>query len=500
MANTVYYPNGNTSSVGGNPASNNTSTSFLNLLINMLQTGLTISNGDGSYCCPECLEGTQRVYFLASIPKAIQILNNLGYQSGDTLDCCLNISSSTSTPAYQYLNSLFKYDCCPNNFSTCVNDLTKKLGADCCNELQQVGIVEYGTLELTETSPFCSILTNLLKVTPPLTDSELCAIYKEILDTGIVIKCDGCTMTVEKGPDFPPCFCYKISVPEVLEVSASVKVTCQGIPVTHTGLTFGDYYYCSSSTPIVSSGVTYTELADCALVPCTTPPPPCTCYEFVIQAPQSTPIPVQLSCNGQLTTEYLTQGVFRFCSDSYPIVSPEVVVTAINDCDSEPCLSPPRPNCACYSVYNPSIDISCSYEYTDCANNSIIFTTIAPGQTFYFCAALNSVIANTCVSPLPLVITQIASDCTNCIAPTLPVCTCYSVNVSDPNNPGFPLTCSVDHTDCNGNPVTTLISTSGYICSQTVPVATCRGVVLTYTVISTGDCNNPLIGCPPIIP
>lgn len=498
MANTIYYPNGNTSSTGGSPASNNTSTSFLNLLTNMLQTGLTISNGDGSYCCPTCEEGTQKVYFLASIPKAIQILNNLGYKTGDTLNCCLNISSVTSTPAYQYFNSLFTYQCCPNNFSSCVNELTSKLGASCCNDLQQLGIVEYGTLELTEESPFCSILNNLLKVTPALTHSELCAIYKEILETGFIIKCDGCNMTIEKAPDFPPCFCYKVTVPEGPSTTYSVSVSCEGIPVTYSNLTLGEYYYCSSIDPVVSPGITFEKLSDCALVPCTTPPPPCTCYEFVIQAPQAEPIPVTLSCQGQITVEYLNQGIHRFCSDSYPIVSPEVTINVLTDCESEPCVSPPPPNCGCYTVYNPNEEV-CSFEYVDCNTNTILFQNIEADHTSYVCALAGSVVG-TCPGEGALIINQIANDCLTCTPPPPLPCVCYEIHLTDPNFEGTAPTCSFEYTDCEGNLASTSIFVTGYICSQTIPVAICRGITVSITQVLLGDCNNPLVGCPPVLP
>lgn len=502
MGNTIYYPNGNTSSSSGGAASNNTSTSYLTLLTNMLQTGLSLSNGDGTYCCPDCTEGTNQVYFIASIPKAIQILNSLGYQQGDKLDCCLNISSSTSTSAYQYFNSLYTYDCCPNNFTACVNELTSKLGAACCNELQQLGIVEYGTLELTDTSPLCAILKNLLQVTPALTPEEICSVYKEILDQGIIITCDGCSSTIKKGPDFGTCYCYKITVPSTPGLIANVTVNCQGIPVTYNNLSAGDYYHCSELTPVVSNmAITFEQLSDCSLVPCTSPPPPCICYEFVVQAPQPAPIPVSLSCNGQLTTEYLNQGIYRFCSDSYPVVSPEVVINVLNDCESEPCVTPPLPDCACYSVNNPNVSGSCSYEYIDCNTNLVQFTTIAAGQTFYFCAAVNSVVGLLCALPLPLVITQESNTCTTCVAPPppAPACICYYVELSDPNNEGLLAICSVGHTDCEGNPINTIITLNGYICSQTIPVVECRGISMTLTQILLGDCLNPAVGCPPTV-
>lgn len=496
MGNTIYYPNGNTSSSSGTPASNNTSTSYVNLLINMLETGLSLSNGDGSYCCPTCLEGQTKIYFLASIPKAIQILNGLGYQQGDSLNCCLNISSSTTTPAFQYLNSLFKYQCCPNNFSECVNELTSKLGAACCNELQQIGIVEYGTLELTEGSPFCTILTNLLKVAPALTPEEICQIYKEILDMGIIFKCDGCNITIEKGPDFGACYCYKFTVPETVGNTSSITTNCQGIPVTYSNLALGDYYYCSELEPIVSAGVTSIKQSDCALVPCTSPPPPCICYELVVTAPQLTPIPVQLSCQGVLTVESINKGTYRFCSDSYPIVSPEVQVTALNDCATGPCVSPPPPACVCYSVYNPNSNV-CSFEFTECTSNFVTLTTINPSETVYVCAIVNTIAPNCPMGQL--VITVLPNDCATCIAPPPPVCNCYKVDVVDPNNPGSPASCGFTYTDCSGNPVSTLITTTGYLCSQTLPVGSCRGINVTIIPIQNGDCNNPAVGCPPII-
>lgn len=496
MGNTIYYPNGNTSSTSGTPVSNNTSTSYVNLLINMLQTGLSISNGDGAYCCPECTEGETKIYFLASIPKAIQILNGLGYQQGDSLNCCLNISSSTSTPAFQYLNSLFKYQCCPNNFNECVNELTSKLGAACCNELQQIGIVEYGTLELTTTSPFCTILTNLLKVAPALSPKEICDVYKEILNTGIIFKCDGCNITIEKGPDFGTCYCYKVTVP--IGITGSVTSTCQGIPVIHSNLTTGDYYYCSELMPSASNpSITFEQLADCALVPCTSPPPPCICYEFTVLAPQPADIPVQLSCNGELTIELINQGVYRFCSDSYPIVSPEVQVTTLNDCESGPCISPPPPACGCYIVYNPTAE-TCSVEYTDCNANLNVLTTLAAGNTIYVCAIVNTVVGN-CPTGSLVITQQPNNGCDLCVPPPPAPCVCYYIELSDPNNQGLAPTCIIDHTDCTGNPVSTSVFNTGYICSQTIPINTCKGINMNITVITLGDCNNSAVGCPPMI-
>lgn len=494
---TIYYPNGNTSSTSGTPASNNNSTTYLNLLTNMLQTGLSISNGDGSYCCPECLEGTERVYFLASLPKAMIILDTLGYQYGDKLNCCVNISSVTSSTAYTNFSERYTYDCCTNNFSSCVNELTSKLGAACCNELQQIGIVEYGTLELTESSPFCAVLANLLKVTPALTDEELCNIYKEILTEGIIIKCDGCNVTIEKGPPFPICYCYKITVPEFVGTK-SVTVTCNGVTTPHTNLAIGDHYYCSESEPVVSNpAITYLQLADCSTVLCTNPPAPCTCYEFVIRAPNLAPIPLQVTCQGETANYSLTQGVHRYCSDTYPVVSPEVIVNILDDCDSEPCVAPPPLNCACYRIENAGVT-TCSFEYKDCLTNATTFENIQVDQTIYLCASTESTFESECLSGL--LVTQQSPDCSACLLPAPIPCVCYQVTVAYPTG-GYLAICDFDSTNCVGAPVVTQIAGSGYICSQTVPVpGQCKGVIVTINQILTGDCTDPAIGCPPIIP
>jgi len=494
---TIYYPNGNTSSTSGTPASNNNSTTYLNLLTNMLQTGLSISNGDGSYCCPECLEGTQKVYFLASLPKAMIILDTLGYQFGDKLNCCLNISSVTSSSSYANFTERYTYDCCTNNFSSCVNELTSKLGASCCNELQQIGIVEYGTLELTESSPFCSVLSNLLKVTPALSDEELCSIYKEILTEGIIIKCDGCNVTIEKGPPFPICYCYKITVPEFVGTK-SVTVTCNGVTTPHTNLAIGDYYYCSESEPVVSNpAITYEQLADCSTVTCTNPPPPCICYEFVVTAPNLPPIPLQVTCQGQTTTYNLTQGVYRYCSDTYPVVSPEVIVNILQDCEAEPCVAPPPPDCSCYRIEN-SGGVACAFEYKDCLTNATTFENIQPDQVIYLCASTESTFTSVCTPAL--LVTEQATDCSSCILPAPIPCVCYQVAVEYPD-PELLASCLFNYTDCTGTPASVVITGSGYICSQTVPAPdACKGVIVTINQIIAGDCSNPAIGCPPIIP
>jgi hypothetical protein len=463
----------------------------------MLQTGLSISNGDGSYCCPECLEGTQKVYFLASLPKAMIILDTLGYQFGDKLNCCLNISSVTSSSSYINFTERYTYDCCTNNFSSCVNELTSKLGASCCNELQQIGIVEYGTLELTESSPFCSVLSNLLKVTPALSDEELCSIYKEILTEGIIIKCDGCNVTIEKGPHFPICYCYKITVPEFVGTK-SVTVTCNGVTTPHTNLAIGDYYYCSESEPVVSNpAITYEQLADCSTVTCTNPPPPCICYEFVVTAPNLPPIPLQVTCQGQTTTYNLTQGVYRYCSDTYPVVSPEVIVNILQDCEAEPCIRPTPPDCSCYRIEN-SGGVACAFEYKDCLTNATTFGNIQPDQVIYLCASTESTFTSDCTPAL--VITEQATDCSTCIAPAPIPCVCYQVAVEYPD-PELLASCLFNYTDCTGTPASVVITGSGYICSQTVPVPDkCRGLIVTINQILTGDCTDPAIGCPPIIP
>lgn len=505
MGNTIYYPSGNTSSSSGTPASNNNSTSYINLLTNMLQTGMSLSNGDGSYCCPTCIEKDgSKVYFIAGIPRAIQILTDLGYQLGDTLPCCTNISSVTSTAAYSYFNSLYTYECCPNNFTACVNELTSKLGAACCNELQQIGIVEYGTLDLTESSPFCFILTNLLKVTPTLTSEEICAIYKEILDIGIVIKCDGCTTTIEKGPDYGACFCYKITVPETAEFPVTIITSCQDIITDYKIQEIGDYYYCSSVDPlIVDPDVTFIKQSDCSLAPCVNPALPCICYEFAVDGVQIVPIPIEVTCQGQATTHYLTQGVYRFCSDTYPGGSPGITVTALNDCAQEPCVSPPPPSCKCYRVQNPNLDIACEYSYEDCNTNNITIVNILAGEIQFFCAKPNTVVPSGC-SPLTLIISEYAPDCSNCVPPIPPTppipCNCYQITMDYPGNPGILPTCTFDYTDCDGNAAQSIIVGTGYICSQVVPTGACKGANVAIQVIPAGDCTNPAIGCPPIIP
>jgi hypothetical protein len=239
------------------------------------------------------------------------------------------------------------------------------------------------------------------------------------------------------------------------------------------------------------------QLADCSTVTCTNPPPPCTCYEFVITAPNLAPIPLQVTCQGQTTNYLLNQGVYRYCSDTYPVVSPEVIVNILDDCDSEPCVSPPPLNCACYRIENGGT-APCEFTYKDCLTNTTIFENIQVEQVLYLCAPTPSTFVSACLSDL--LITQQSADCSACISPAPIACICYQVTVAY-DTPGFVASCDFNSINCAGVAVVTSISGSGYICSQTVPVPDkCRGLIVTINQILTGDCTDAAIGCPPIIP
>lgn len=186
-------PNGNTST-------------FLDELLATLQTGLSASNVNSTYCCPTCIEANgssadEGIYFLADIPMSIIILNNMGYSDGDTLSCCMNtVTQVNSANALTFLAKNYVYESCTNNFLDCYNELSLRLGKDCCNSIEANGLIEYNTLTGTNTgSQICIVLQYLLSVNPGLSDTELCTAFSDLLALGIMITCKNGKVTITAG-------------------------------------------------------------------------------------------------------------------------------------------------------------------------------------------------------------------------------------------------------------------------------------------------------------
>ena len=341
-------PNGNTST-------------FLEELLATLQAGLAASNIKDSYCCPSCVEETsgEGIYFLADIPMTLQLLNALGYtKNGSALSCCMNTVTQINSPnALALAEKVYKYEACVNNFLDCYNELSVRLGKDCCASLEANGLVEYNTLTGTNTgSQICTVLQYLLSVNPSLSDAELCTAFSKLLQYGIVIRCkdgkviitDGCTYMNE----LLPCTCWEIMVPEGTFANVTTDCPCpdplKTVPVY--GVAQQLLYFCGRNVYADSDEVKVTNLGtacgDCDLYV------PCYCYEIVYNKDNITDT-VYTDCSGNVQTfTPEVYGTYKICSRVLPTMPKAAglsilpTITNLGLCEANPeCAFPP---CYCW--------------------------------------------------------------------------------------------------------------------------------------------------------
>ena len=343
----------------GIPNGNNSN--FLDELLATLQGGLTASNVSSTYCCPSCTNTNgEQVYFLADLPMAGQLLNAMGYtKKGDILTCCMNTVAQLTSPNYAaFAAKEYVFSPCVNNFLDCYNELSARLGKDCCTTLEAKGIVEYNTLTGTNTgSQICLILQYLLSVNPSLSESELCEAFSKLLELGIVIRCrdgkviitDGCTYMDE----VLPCTCWEVTVATNRLVDITSDCACPGpavtVPVFGNG---NEAYFCGRN--VTSNGsikdVVITNLGipcgECDLYV------PCYCYSLTYNDSNLSDTDY-IDCEGNpqvLVPD--VQGTYKICSRTTPVpqtVSDKpAIITQLGLCDQFPECS--EATCFCWII------------------------------------------------------------------------------------------------------------------------------------------------------
>ena len=327
----------------GIPNGNNSN--FLDELLATLQGGLTASNVSSTYCCPSCTNTDgEQVYFLADLPMAGQLLNAMGYNNGDTLTCCMNTVAQVTSPNYAaFAAKEYTFSPCVNNFLDCYNELSARLGKDCCTTLEAKGIVEYNTLTGTNTgSQICLILQYLLSVNPSLSKSELCEAFSKVLEFGIVIRCkdgkmiitDGCTYMDE----ILPCTCWEVLVDVDSLVNITYDCPCPDSEVTVPVFGNGEkVYFCGRTVTSDSAprDVVITNLGipcgDCDLYI------PCYCYSLIYD--DSNLVDTNyIDCNGD--SQVLVPeigGIYKLCSRITPVPTSisgtPIVITQLGLCN-----------------------------------------------------------------------------------------------------------------------------------------------------------------------
>lgn len=144
----------------------------------LLQTGLVISN-DGSICCESCCsELNNAPYILSKGEKFLQL------SESTTLNCCLNKyvgGSIVGNLGSTYLS----LPSCSSDFLPCVQSILSKV-TDATNIIN-MGILETGNVQ--NASYVCTLDAILSNVTPALTSDDYQAVFEAILNEGFVVSC-----------------------------------------------------------------------------------------------------------------------------------------------------------------------------------------------------------------------------------------------------------------------------------------------------------------------
>jgi hypothetical protein len=183
----------------------------------VLDAGISITSSS-NFCCPDC-DSKNGFYFLGTayrfndlieinglgntlpygVPEATPFNKNLKYR------CCVNYQLPMEIrgdyfnqfkPTESQIEDNIIYDktptCCSNDFVSSIQELVKLTGAD--DTVIQNGLVEASTFG---GKSGLGIMLNFLKtISPALSKLELSAFFIQLFQRGIVVKCDGCDMTI----------------------------------------------------------------------------------------------------------------------------------------------------------------------------------------------------------------------------------------------------------------------------------------------------------------
>lgn len=163
-------------------------------LVEVLTSGISISNNK-DYCCPDCING---FYYLGSSQNLQSLLN---VQSNLRI-CCIEHYASISE--WKKLTEVLKnlgypnINCCDTDFSEAAqNWLTASTTANGLFYLED--LINAGIIEVSSFNGYSglSILFDFLKLNhPELQPEDYLNILGVIINLGLIIKCDGCNMTI----------------------------------------------------------------------------------------------------------------------------------------------------------------------------------------------------------------------------------------------------------------------------------------------------------------
>lgn len=153
-----------------------------NIVNNLLQTGLVISN-DGSICCESCCSELIGVPYVISSANKLLELSEL-----KNFECCINKYMGTETAeTLKQLNSFYlTLPACSSDFLPCVQSILSKV-TDTTNIIN-LGILETGNIQ--NVSYVCTLDAILSSITPALTSTDYQAVFESILNNGFVVACD----------------------------------------------------------------------------------------------------------------------------------------------------------------------------------------------------------------------------------------------------------------------------------------------------------------------
>ena len=144
----------------------------------LLQIGLVISN-DGSICCESCCsELNNAPYILAKGEEFLRL------SEATVLNCCLNKYVGSET-AGNLGSTYLSLPSCSSDFLPCVQSILSKVTNS--TSIINIGILETGNVQ--NASYVCTLDAILSNVTPALTAADYQAVFEAILNNGFVVSC-----------------------------------------------------------------------------------------------------------------------------------------------------------------------------------------------------------------------------------------------------------------------------------------------------------------------
>ena len=162
----------------------------------VIQEGF-VSQNNNLFCCPNCSDPSG-FYFLGSAQAFDDFTTTIPNWSQFTggLECCLNYEASVTTAVLieetldNYNNTVI--DCCATSFRSDLNKITENLQN--FSELNVLGIVEISSFG--ERSSLGLIYDSIKKLNPYADDEYILDVFTYILNVGIFVKCDSCTILI----------------------------------------------------------------------------------------------------------------------------------------------------------------------------------------------------------------------------------------------------------------------------------------------------------------